>query len=100
MHRPRLLVSDEATSNLDPATEWQVDEALSRLRVTQVGQPGLLARMTANLTDVDARIADLTVRTTLLAAVRARCPGLLSWPANPCCPLPSAELASPAGDIH
>ncbi len=36
LHRPRLLVLDEATSHLDPKTERQVDEALSRLRVTRI----------------------------------------------------------------
>jgi ABC-type bacteriocin/lantibiotic exporter with double-glycine peptidase domain len=36
LHRPRLLVLDEATSHLDPATERQVDEALSRMQVTRI----------------------------------------------------------------
>jgi ABC-type bacteriocin/lantibiotic exporter with double-glycine peptidase domain len=36
LHRPRLLILDEATSNLDPSTERQVDEALSRLEVTRI----------------------------------------------------------------
>lgn len=36
LHRPRLLVLDEATSHLDPKTERQVDEALSRLQVTRI----------------------------------------------------------------
>lgn len=36
LHRPRLLVLDEATSHLDPKTERQVDEALSELRVTRI----------------------------------------------------------------
>jgi ABC-type bacteriocin/lantibiotic exporter with double-glycine peptidase domain len=36
VHRPRLLILDEATSHLDPATERRVDEALSRLEVTRV----------------------------------------------------------------
>jgi ATP-binding cassette subfamily B protein len=36
LHRPRLLVLDEATSHLDPMTERQVDEALSRLRVSRI----------------------------------------------------------------
>jgi ATP-binding cassette, subfamily B, bacterial len=36
LHRPRLLVLDEATSHLDPATERQIDEALSRLQITRI----------------------------------------------------------------
>ena len=36
LHRPRLLVLDEATSHLDPATERQIDRALSRLRITRI----------------------------------------------------------------
>jgi ATP-binding cassette subfamily B protein len=36
LHRPRLLVLDEATSHLDPKTERQVDEALSRLHVSRI----------------------------------------------------------------
>jgi ABC-type multidrug transport system fused ATPase/permease subunit len=36
LHRPRLLVLDEATSHLDPKTERQVDEALSRLQVSRI----------------------------------------------------------------
>lgn len=36
LHRPRLLVLDEATSHLDPKTERQVDEALSKLRITRI----------------------------------------------------------------
>ncbi|GAA1274269.1 NHLP family bacteriocin export ABC transporter peptidase/permease/ATPase [Planotetraspora silvatica] len=36
VHRPRLLILDEATSHLDPETERRVDEALSALRVTRI----------------------------------------------------------------
>jgi ABC-type bacteriocin/lantibiotic exporter with double-glycine peptidase domain len=36
LHRPRLLVLDEATSHLDPVTERRIDQALSRLRVTRI----------------------------------------------------------------
>jgi ABC-type bacteriocin/lantibiotic exporter with double-glycine peptidase domain len=36
LHRPRLLVLDEATSHLDTETERRVDAALSRLRITRV----------------------------------------------------------------
>jgi ABC-type bacteriocin/lantibiotic exporter with double-glycine peptidase domain len=36
VHRPRLLVLDEATSQLDPLTERAVDEALDRLEVTRL----------------------------------------------------------------
>ncbi|GIL31871.1 peptidase domain-containing ABC transporter [Actinocatenispora comari] len=36
VHRPRLLVLDEATSHLDPQTEREVDAALARLAVTRV----------------------------------------------------------------
>ena len=36
LHRPRLLVLDEATSHLDPQTERRVDEALSALAVTRL----------------------------------------------------------------
>jgi ABC-type bacteriocin/lantibiotic exporter with double-glycine peptidase domain len=36
LHRPRLLVLDEATSHLDPETERRVDQALSTLEVTRV----------------------------------------------------------------
>jgi ABC-type bacteriocin/lantibiotic exporter with double-glycine peptidase domain len=36
LHRPRLLVLDEATSHLDPATERQIDQALSRLQTTRI----------------------------------------------------------------
>ena len=36
VHRPRLLVLDEATSHLDPETERRVDVALSRLDVTRI----------------------------------------------------------------
>jgi len=36
VHRPRLLILDEATSHLDPATERRVDEALNRLEVTRL----------------------------------------------------------------
>jgi ATP-binding cassette, subfamily B, bacterial len=36
VHRPRLLVLDEATSQLDPATERRVDEALNGLEVTRL----------------------------------------------------------------
>ncbi|MFF4778754.1 peptidase domain-containing ABC transporter [Microtetraspora fusca] len=36
VHRPRLLILDEATSHLDPATERRVDAALNRLRVTRL----------------------------------------------------------------
>jgi ABC-type bacteriocin/lantibiotic exporter with double-glycine peptidase domain len=36
LHRPRLLVLDEATSHLDPKTERQVDHALSRLQVSRI----------------------------------------------------------------
>lgn len=36
VHRPRLLLLDEATSHLDPATERQVDAALSELAVTRI----------------------------------------------------------------
>ncbi|MDX3103486.1 peptidase domain-containing ABC transporter [Nonomuraea angiospora] len=36
VHRPRLLILDEATSHLDPETERRVDSALSALRVTRI----------------------------------------------------------------
>jgi ATP-binding cassette, subfamily B, bacterial len=36
VHRPRLLILDEATSHLDPGTERRVDEALSQLQVTRI----------------------------------------------------------------
>jgi ABC-type bacteriocin/lantibiotic exporter with double-glycine peptidase domain len=36
LHRPRLLILDEATSHLDPGTERHVDEALSRLQVSRI----------------------------------------------------------------
>lgn len=36
VHRPRLLVLDEATSHLDPETERRVDDALATLDVTRV----------------------------------------------------------------
>jgi ATP-binding cassette, subfamily B, bacterial len=36
VHRPRLLILDEATSHLDPGTERRVDEALSKLDVTRI----------------------------------------------------------------
>jgi ABC-type bacteriocin/lantibiotic exporter with double-glycine peptidase domain len=36
VHRPRLLILDEATSHLDPETERRVDAALSRLDVTRI----------------------------------------------------------------
>jgi ABC-type bacteriocin/lantibiotic exporter with double-glycine peptidase domain len=36
LHKPRLLVLDEATSHLDPKTERQVDEALARLQVARI----------------------------------------------------------------
>ncbi|MFI9846015.1 peptidase domain-containing ABC transporter [Nonomuraea sp. NPDC051941] len=36
VHRPRLLILDEATSHLDPQTERRVDAALSELRVTRI----------------------------------------------------------------
>ncbi|GAA2898867.1 peptidase domain-containing ABC transporter [Streptosporangium fragile] len=36
VHRPRLLILDEATSHLDPETERRVDAALSALRVTRI----------------------------------------------------------------
>jgi ATP-binding cassette, subfamily B, bacterial len=36
VHRPSLLILDEATSHLDPETERRVDAALSRLDVTRI----------------------------------------------------------------
>jgi ATP-binding cassette, subfamily B, bacterial len=36
VHRPRLLVLDEATSHLDPATERQVEQALSDLKISRI----------------------------------------------------------------
>ncbi|MGS2640714.1 ABC transporter transmembrane domain-containing protein [Streptosporangium sp. LJ11] len=36
VHRPRLLILDEATSHLDPETERRVDAALSALKVTRI----------------------------------------------------------------
>ncbi|MEU0932823.1 peptidase domain-containing ABC transporter [Embleya sp. NPDC005971] len=36
VHRPRLLILDEATSHLDPATERAVDAALNRLEITRL----------------------------------------------------------------
>ncbi len=36
VHRPRLLVLDEATSQLDPATERRVEEAIHQLEVTRL----------------------------------------------------------------
>ncbi|WP_214409116.1 peptidase domain-containing ABC transporter [Sphaerisporangium fuscum] len=36
VHRPRLLILDEATSHLDPETERRVDAALSGLEVTRI----------------------------------------------------------------
>ncbi|GII55392.1 NHLP family bacteriocin export ABC transporter peptidase/permease/ATPase [Planotetraspora thailandica] len=36
VHKPRLLILDEATSHLDPETERRVDTALSALRVTRI----------------------------------------------------------------
>ena len=36
VHRPRLLILDEATSHLDPATERRVDSALNSLEVTRL----------------------------------------------------------------
>ncbi|GHE35212.1 cyclolysin secretion ATP-binding protein [Streptosporangium violaceochromogenes] len=36
VHRPRLLILDEATSHLDPDTERRVDAALSGLEVTRI----------------------------------------------------------------
>ncbi|GAA4071918.1 peptidase domain-containing ABC transporter [Nonomuraea soli] len=36
IHRPRLLILDEATSHLDPDTERRVDAELSRLEVTRI----------------------------------------------------------------
>jgi ATP-binding cassette, subfamily B, bacterial len=36
LHRPRLLVLDEATSHLDPQTERRVDEALSGLAISRI----------------------------------------------------------------
>ncbi|MFD9795248.1 peptidase domain-containing ABC transporter [Streptomyces sp. NPDC059070] len=36
VHRPRLIVLDEATSHLDPQTERQVDRELGALKITRV----------------------------------------------------------------
>ncbi|WP_440098032.1 peptidase domain-containing ABC transporter [Streptosporangium sp. H16] len=36
VHKPRLLILDEATSHLDPETERRVDAALSGLEVTRI----------------------------------------------------------------
>ncbi|MET8763106.1 MerR family transcriptional regulator [Lentzea sp. NPDC004782] len=58
------------------------------------GKPGLRARATAKLSEVEARIADLEViRDTLKAAVAAGCDDLVACSRVPACPLPFAGLA-------
>lgn len=59
--------------------------------------PGLQARATAKLADIEQKIADLVViRDTLRGAVAAGCDDLVACAQSPCCPLPFAALADGA----
>jgi len=59
------------------------------------GDPGLQARVSAELAEVDARIADLeAIRTSLQAAVSAGCQDLTTCAGTASCPLPFTDLAS------
>ncbi len=60
---------------------------------------GLGTRVTPKLVEIDPKIADLAViRATLVSALDAGCDDLVSCATSPCCPLPFAGLAAPAGD--
>ena len=57
---------------------------------------GLQARAGAKLTEVEAKIADLTViAATLRTALNYGCSDLIDCAHNPTCPLPFADLATP-----
>ncbi|WP_329112024.1 MerR family transcriptional regulator [Streptomyces sp. NBC_01353] len=56
--------------------------------------PGLQDRAADKLAEVDAKIADLTIiRTALAAAVEAGCNDLAICADSPCCPIPFTDLA-------
>lgn len=57
-------------------------------------EPGLHARVTAKLAEVEQKIADLTViADSLRSAVAVGCDDLVTCANSPCCPLPFTELA-------
>lgn len=57
-------------------------------------EPGLPARVTAKLAEVEQKIADLTaIADTLRSAVAVGCDDLVTCADSPCCPLPFTELA-------
>lgn len=57
---------------------------------------GLGERARLKLIEVDQRIADLQViRSTLQQAIEAGCDDLIACAAQPCCPIPFAEIAQP-----
>ena len=63
---------------------------VSALRPGRRSDAGLQARARAKLTEVDAKLAELTtVRDNLRAALEAGCDDLITCADNPCCPVPS-----------
>ncbi|MFF2083149.1 MerR family transcriptional regulator [Nocardia sp. NPDC058176] len=72
---------------------FTLDEVAELLAATPVGRrrtdAGLHARAARKLSEVDAKLAELTaVRDTLRAALAAGCDDLLVCSETPCCPVP------------
>ena len=60
-------------------------------------EPGLAARVTAKLAEVEQKLADLTaIADTLRSAVAVGCDDLATCADSPCCPLPFTEPAGHA----
>lgn len=72
---------------------FTLDEVADLLDL-RAGRPGLAARATAKLAEVETRIADLAIiRDSLRAALDAGCDDLIDCAERPECPLPFAETS-------
>ncbi|PPJ24733.1 MerR family transcriptional regulator [Nocardia nova] len=84
---------------------FTLDEVADLLSAAHPGHhrpdTGLHARAQAKLTEIDARLTELTVmRDTLRAALAAGCDGLLACSRNPACPVPFTDGSEENGQVR